>query len=209
MMKDRTENLALKWAAIIRESSEYVLNTVFTEMDKESILFIKLQILLREYLIANSEEAVLTAEEVSPEVAEEIRKEMQPLLIEELFSTLMPYEVQGELAEYLYRCLEGEKTFFALFSEALSGVVPDVKQQETAEALIEKAMEQIKNEVLSLQEEKQETERQISGFPVDYPYMDEFEYIDHCIAGDYEEDRIIARQKRTEEDSYVFHQEHL
>lgn len=182
MMKDRTENLALKWAAIIRESSEYVLNTVFTEMDKESILFIKLQILLREYLIANSEEAVLTAEEVSPEVAEEIRKEMQPLLIEELFSTLMPYEVQGELAEYLYRCLEGEKTFFALFSEALSGVVPDVKQQETAEALIEKAMEQMEKGMLSIQKERHKTKQQCSSFPADYPYMDEFEYIDHCIA---------------------------
>lgn len=185
MTKDRKESLALKWAGIIREASEEALSTVFPEMERESIPFVKLQILLREYMIANSEEAVLTAEDVNPEDAEEIRKELQPLLTEELFSPVMPYEVQGELAEYLYRCLEGEEVFFILFCEALPGAEPDAeKQRETADALTEKAMEQMDNEVLSMQEEERETERGFRGYPADYPYMDEFEYIDHCIAGD-------------------------
>ena len=186
MNREELENYAEKWSAIIREGCEDALFDVLPLLDRISVPAVKMQLLLREYMLSKADKAIYTAEDVDLDETEEIRREMQPLLTEELFSPSMPVETQAVLAEYLIRCIEGSDSFFALFSEALNEYVKDNAEAwlGKADMLTEKALAHLDRESERIRKLRQPEEHRSYGFPAGYPYMDEFEYIDHCIAGD-------------------------
>ena len=139
----------------------------------------------------------MDTDNVHREDAEQIRTDARTFLMEELVTPSLSYEEQADLASYMLRCIEGEGTFFSFLTEAIP--VSETRTEEdlrrTAKVLREVVTVFFKDACAPrlkerLREESyvRETEERCYVYPAGYPYMDEFEYIDHCIAGDDDDD---------------------
>ena len=178
--KERAE----KWAGTIRAGCEEAISDELPDLNRYSMFGIEVQMLLRTCLILEAEEAIRTAEDADEEDWAAILQELRPQLIEELIPPATPMEEQMVLMQYLLRCLESGESFDTLFTE----IAPDwlkISMQcclDTAHALRKKALEYVQTSAERYRRCRENF--RIGTFPADYPYMDEFEYIDHCIAGD-------------------------
>lgn len=185
-MNENYEAAAHKWSAIIRETAEETLKSVLPDLDQSSTPYVKLQMLLRESLLKEAEKCILQTEGEDPSDVSSFLYEIRPSLMEELISPTTPPEDQGELAMFLMRLLEEEDAFLPLLSETLDSMPSGSgfsKFRITGELLKISSERFILNAAAEATNER-EQESTDSFYPEGYPYMDEFEYIDHNIAGD-------------------------
>lgn len=180
-MKSDCIEFALKLSGMIRSASEDAIQAVLPEIEPESLPAVKLRILTRKYLLPDTADDIPLLADVGSEEAEHILKDAQADLMEELVPAMLPAEDQLELAMFMLQCLEEQGRFQSLFEDALQSSSFEGNLPETAGRLQAEAKARFSSEAAPPQEEKR---RPGTYFPEGYPYMDEFEYIDYCIAGE-------------------------
>ena len=180
---DKREERARLWVGFYRESAVHAMRTVFPSVREGTPLYVKLMMAIGEFLITHSDWTVRDTEECSWEEREELREYARSAYMEELIPWTMPEAEQQELALFLYRCLE-EKT---PLKEQLEELLPESAGtvDETVQAIRNEAGEALDDLAMKRRLERHPREDPLRPlFPPDYPYMDEFEYIDSCIAGE-------------------------
>lgn len=183
---EKREIRARLWAGFMRDAARQAIQAAVPGLKEESMPYIKLQILTRTFLLSRVRPYLQEAEDCTGTEQDRLIESARPELMEELVAPALPEYAQMELAVFMLACLEGSEPFDTLFTGAVfDEPAADERAVRMAEALQEKALE-----VLNGYSEQRHAERCPKKdplrpvFPPDYPYMDEFEYIDHCIAGD-------------------------
>ena len=182
--RENREALIQKWCAIVREASAEALDAALPNIVQDSLPYVKLQMLTRASLVDESKRYMIDAGDAAAEEVEDVVYEIRPPLIEELIPPTMPPEVQAEISVFLMRCLDGGESF-SLTREVLNELLPNEKAKrfEVAGILLKTGSDALRRLCADMQNRADQTKPGLT-FPEGYPYMDEFEYIDHNISGD-------------------------
>jgi hypothetical protein len=173
-----TEEVKRAWFGAIRDSADNTGKEVKKEAGLTPLQAVKLDILLRQYLCDDLAAHIQESENVTPEEAIKLQKDVYSEMIEDAIAGIWSETENMEIAMFLYECTKGVR-LESLFSARLKAILSG----DDLEEIMQKMMALMDQDMKEFTDQRNARWRPKENNNEDDPplWMDEFEYIDWVI----------------------------